>query len=101
MLAAQDFILATGTATTVRDFAKAAFRTRGMQLEFEGAGPDETSRDQATGQIRLRVNTKFYRPIDPARLVGNPAKARLDLDWKPILAGVAVAEAMAAAETGL
>ena len=98
---ADDYVLATGTSTTVRDFAKAAFAANGLHLEFDGSGMDEVARDGSSGAVRLRVNPKFYRAVDPARLVGNPAKACRAFGWKPTIAGVEVAAVMARAEPRL
>lgn len=96
--AAEDFVLATGVLTTVREFATAAFATAGVSLEFEGIGPDETARDRAGGRLLLRVNPRFYRPVDATGLVGCPAKALAQLNWQPKLRGAAIAEAMVLAE---
>jgi GDPmannose 4,6-dehydratase len=95
---ADDYILATGTSTTVREFATAAFAAYEMDLQFEGIGTHEIARERRSGNIRLRVNPKFYRPVDPAQLVGDSAKARHNLNWKPLILGIAVAESMAKAE---
>lgn len=90
---ADDYILATGTSTSVRDFAAAAFTAVGIHLAFEGQETGEVGRDRATGRILVRVNPRFYRAADPAHLVGNPAKARECLGWSAAIAGPAVAEA--------
>ncbi len=95
---ADDYVLATGTNTTVRDFAAAAFAAKGLGIEFEGVGENEIARDKVTGALRLRVNPKFYRPADPAHLIGNFSKAREFLEWRPIVVGVLVAEKMVNAE---
>jgi GDPmannose 4,6-dehydratase len=96
--AAGDVVLASGSATTVRDFARAAFEALGMPLAFDGEGPNETGRHADTGRLLLKVNSRFYRAADPAGLVGNPARAAETLDWRPQITGPAVARAMAQAE---
>lgn len=98
--AADDYVVATGTSTTVRQFAEAAFAAAGLPLVFEGHGLGEIGRHSATGRALVRVNPKYYRPIDPASLVGNPAKADRFLGWKARTAGCAVAVAMAGAALG-
>ena len=95
---ADDYILATGTMTTVRDFASAAFAAKDIELEFEGAGVNEIARDRAIASVRLRVNPKFYRPTDPAHLVGDPTKAYAQFGWQPRVKGREVAAVMMAAE---
>jgi GDPmannose 4,6-dehydratase len=91
---ADDYVVASGTSTSVREFAQAAFEAAGLPLVFEGEGIAETGRHSRTGEILIRVNPKYYRPIDPARLVGNSAKARRLLGWKSRTSGRAVAVAM-------
>jgi len=95
---ADDYVLGTGTATTVRDFARAAFRTSGMDIEFEGSEASEVGRDRRTGKVVLKVNPKFFRPADPTSLVGDSSKARDVLGWVPRITGPRVAEAIAMAE---
>ena len=97
---ADDYILATGTSTTVRDFAKAAFDCVGIPVAFEGTDTSEVARNRLTGAVVLRVNPKYYRPVDPARLVGNPAKASQQLGWIAQISGPQVASAMVEAENG-
>lgn len=89
-----DYVFATGEATTVRDFASAAFSEAGAVIAFEGRGESEVARDISTGRIVLRVNQKFFRPVDSCRLVGDSSKARRDLDWIPKIVGVGVARAI-------
>jgi GDPmannose 4,6-dehydratase len=99
--AAEDFVLATGVLTTVREFAIAAFAACGVSLEFEGGGINETGRDRDSGRVLLRVNQRFHRPVDVMGLVGNPARAREQLGWEPKLRGAGVAKAMVLAEPAL
>jgi GDPmannose 4,6-dehydratase len=77
------FVLATQRTETVRDFVRMAFRAVGAELEFRGAGVDETGIDAATGRVVVRVNPRFYRPAEVDLLIGNPAKAKAVLGWEP------------------
>jgi GDPmannose 4,6-dehydratase len=95
---AGDYLLATGLSTTVREFAIAAFEEAGIQLQFQGCGETEIATDSATGQIRLRVNPKFFRPVDSHRLLGNPEKARHLLGWEPSIKGSKVASFLTRAD---
>ncbi len=97
---ADDFVFATGTSTTVRDFAAAAFLEAGITLNFHGEGEDETASNQATGKTVMRVNPKFFRRVDSHRLVGDPAKAHHVLGWKPVTTGALVAQLLTRAEMG-
>jgi len=77
------YVLATGTTHTVRAFAERAFAAAGMALEWHGAGAAERGLDPATGAERVRVNPDFYRPCEVDQLIGHPAKAERELDWRP------------------
>jgi GDPmannose 4,6-dehydratase len=79
----QDFVLATGTAHTVRDFVNAAATRLGFRLDWSGGGLHEQAVDRRSGKTVVRVNPKFYRPVDASVLVGNAAKARSVLGWQP------------------
>ncbi|MES2438941.1 MAG: GDP-mannose 4,6-dehydratase [Verrucomicrobiota bacterium] len=97
---ADDFIFATGTSTTVRDFARAAFLEAGIELDFTGEAENEAAADRSTGKTVLRVNPKFFRPVDSHSLVGDPSKAYHVLGWKPFNTGERVAQLLARAEIG-
>ncbi|MFT3989903.1 MAG: GDP-mannose 4,6-dehydratase [Luteolibacter sp.] len=96
--AADDFLLATGTSTTVRDFAIAAFHEAGFELTFSGSTENEQARDAKTGRLLLQVNPRFFRPVDSHHLVGNPEKARRILNWHPGISGKHVASALTRTE---
>jgi GDPmannose 4,6-dehydratase len=96
--AASDYVIATGVAHAVRDFASAAFRSVGVPVEFAGSGVNETARRSDTGEIVLAVNPKFYRPVDATHLVGDAAKAQRELDWIPQTQAPDLAKIMAEAE---
>jgi GDPmannose 4,6-dehydratase len=95
---ASDYVLATGTATTVRDFARAAFEEAGIPIAFEGQGTQEIARHAQTGHLIVKVNPRFYRAADPVGLIGNPAHAARVLGWHPQVSGAAVAREMAKRE---
>ena len=98
---ADDYVLATGTSTSVREFARVAFATCGIPLEFDGKETAEVARDKVTGRLLLRVNPRYYRSADPAHLVGNPAKARERLGWTATIAGSSVAKACLEGKLGV
>ena len=78
-----DYVLATGTNHTVRDFTALAFREIGVQLEWEGEGVDEIGRCAASGRVLVRVNPAFFRPAEVELLIGDAARARERLGWAP------------------
>jgi len=95
---ADDYVLATGRTTTVRDFARAAFAAADIEITFTGKGVDEVARRTDTGSTVLTVSSRFYRPVDNTHLCGNPAKAKMQLDWKATIGGEALAALMVEAE---
>jgi GDPmannose 4,6-dehydratase len=89
---AEDFVIATGVTTTVRDFIRKAFLELGATVEFSGAGLEEkgtiteTSKPELQfrpGQIVVRVDPKYFRPTEVELLIGDPSKAKSKLGWRP------------------
>ena len=76
-----DFVLATGTTTSVRDFCALAAKALGFDLEWKGKSDQSTGIDATTGRTIVRVNPKFYRPAEVDLLIGDPTKARDKLGW--------------------
>lgn len=79
---ADDYVLATGVTTTIRDFFTFAGEALGMELDWSGSGEAETAIDRKTGKLVMRVNPKFYRPAEVDLLIGDAKKAREKLGWK-------------------
>jgi GDPmannose 4,6-dehydratase len=77
-----DFVLATGKTTPVRDFLKMAFMNAGMDIAFEGTGEKEVAKDKKTGKTVVRIDPSYYRPTEVDLLIGNPDKAFKKLGWK-------------------
>jgi GDPmannose 4,6-dehydratase len=77
-----DYVLATGTAHSVRDFAVLAFAAAGIPLRWEGEGVDERGFDARDGTLRVQVDPTLYRPADIDCVIGNPAKAARVLNWR-------------------
>jgi GDPmannose 4,6-dehydratase len=78
---ADDWVLATGETTSVRDFVIAAFAEVGRDLVWEGEGAAETGRDARTGQLLVAVDPAYFRPTEVDLLLGDPSKARRELGW--------------------
>lgn len=79
----EDYVIATGVQHSVREFCQLAFRRAGIELRFEGEGPDEKGIDTATGKVLVEVSPDFYRPTDVVNLLGDPTKACNKLGWNP------------------
>lgn len=79
---AEDFVLATGEMHTVREFTEKSFAVAGIQIKWEGEGEEEKGIDAATGKVRVRIDSRYFRPAEVELLLGNPAKAEKKLGWK-------------------
>ncbi len=77
-----DYVLATGTTTPVRDFVQWAFEDVGITLEWQGAGIDEKGIDIATGNVLVEVDPRYFRPTEVELLLGDPTKAKTRLGWE-------------------
>ncbi len=79
---ADDYVLATGKAHTVRELIETAAGTVGIGIDWRGEGATTEGRDRRSGRLMVRVNPAFYRPADISLTVGNPAKAGSRLGWR-------------------
>ncbi|HEX8041196.1 MAG TPA: GDP-mannose 4,6-dehydratase [Chryseosolibacter sp.] len=87
-----DYVIATGKTTTVRQFARMAFAEAGIEIAFEGEGKAEVARVVAStdpdyyvppGQVVVAVDPSYFRPTEVELLIGDPSKAEKKLGWKP------------------
>lgn len=78
-----DYVMATGVTTSVREFVLAAFRRAGIELLFAGEGIAEKGVDAATGRVLVEVDPRYFRPTEVDLLIGDASKAREKLGWKP------------------
>ena len=77
-----DYVLATGETTTVRQFVEWAFEDVGIALEWRGDGVEEQGICKATGALRVAVDPRYFRPTEVDLLIGDPTKAQQQLGWK-------------------
>ena len=88
---AEDYVIATGITTSVRDFIRMAFEEVGVELEFKGEGVNEQGIVKSTdgkhafqeGQVILKIDPRYFRPTEVDLLIGDPSKANEKLGWKP------------------
>ncbi|RVQ67593.1 GDP-mannose 4,6-dehydratase [Croceicoccus ponticola] len=78
----EDFVLATGETTEVRDFVRWAFEDAGIMLDFRGEGVDEKAYCRETGKCIVEVDPRYFRPTEVELLLGDPAKAHQKLGWR-------------------
>jgi GDPmannose 4,6-dehydratase len=86
-----DFVVATGVTTTVREFIVKTFIRLGIVIDFKGTGVDEigfvselkdSSVKVKVGDVIMRIDPKYFRPTEVELLIGDPAKAKRDLKWE-------------------
>ena len=77
-----DFVIATGVQHSVREFVEAAAAELKMKIAWRGKGADEKGYD-AKGRVIVVVDPRYYRPAEVDTLLGDAAKARRRLKWKP------------------
>jgi GDPmannose 4,6-dehydratase len=78
-----DYVLASGETHTVREFVERAFAASGREIVWSGEGIRETGHDKFSGQVLVRVDPSLFRPQEIHCLIGDCAKARRILGWKP------------------
>ena len=88
----EDFVIATGTTTSVREFIKLAFGELGIELKFTGEGVEEKGIVAActnpeyqlpAGKVVVAVDPEYFRPTEVELLIGDATKAKEKLGWKP------------------
>ena len=89
---AEDWVIATGRTTTIRDFVKIAFAHIGVKLEFIGKGKNEIAKVKScsnpeyqleVGKEVLSIDEKYFRPTEVDLLIGDSSKAKEKLGWEP------------------
>ncbi|HEX3386792.1 MAG TPA: GDP-mannose 4,6-dehydratase, partial [Mucilaginibacter sp.] len=88
----EDYVIATGVTTPVREFVRMAFAQIGVELEFRGKDEKEVGVVASssnpdfiveTGKEVVAVDARYYRPTEVDLLIGDPSKAQTKLGWKP------------------
>ncbi len=87
----EDFVLATGVTTTIREFVRMSFAEVGIELGFRGDGENEIGfvvkctgdYQLEAGRVVVKVDPKYFRPTEVDLLLGDPTKAMSKLGWKP------------------
>jgi GDPmannose 4,6-dehydratase len=88
----EDFVIATGVTTRVREFVRLAFIEVGIEVEFSGEGENEVGKVVAChnaeyqveiGKEVVAVDRRYFRPTEVELLIGDPTKAKTQLGWKP------------------
>jgi len=89
---AEDYVIATGKTTYVRDFVKMAFAEAGIELTFEGENENEVAKvakcnnpdyQLEIGKTVVKIDPQYYRPTEVDLLIGDPTKSKTQLGWEP------------------
>jgi GDPmannose 4,6-dehydratase len=106
----EDYVIATGVTTYIRDFVIMAFAEVGITLTFDGEQESETATvtacsnplyQIAIGTVVLRVDPEYYRPTEVDLLIGDPTKSKTQLGWKPQYDLAAMVKEMVASDLKL
>ena len=88
----EDYVIATGITTRVREFVRMAFAEVGIEVEFSGEGAEEIGKVKAChnplyqvaiGKVVVEVDPKYFRPTEVDLLIGDPTKSKTKLGWQP------------------
>jgi GDPmannose 4,6-dehydratase len=79
---ADDYVLATGEAHTVREFVERAFAEVGIGISWEGQGITECGRDRQSGKTLVKIDSNYFRPTEVDILIGDATKAGKILGWR-------------------
>ncbi len=93
-----DYVLATGEAHSVREFVELAFAEVGKVIAWEGTGVDEIGREATTGRVLVRIDPRYFRPLEVDYLLGDASKARTKLGWSPTIGFADLVKEMVAAD---
>jgi GDPmannose 4,6-dehydratase len=77
-----DYVLATGETTLVRDFVTHAFAQIGVEIAWRGRGVEEQGLDAKSGRVLVEVDRRYFRPTEVDLLVGDASKAKARLGWR-------------------
>jgi GDPmannose 4,6-dehydratase len=78
-----DYVVATGETHTIKEFVEEAFKVIGIKIYWSGEGLEEKGRDSETGKVLVKVDPVHFRPTEVHYLLGDCAKAKSELGWKP------------------
>jgi GDPmannose 4,6-dehydratase len=107
---AEDYIIATGVTTYIRDFVTMAFAEIGVELTFEGENESEVAKVAACnnplyqleiGKVVVRVDPEYYRPTEVDLLLGDPTKSKTQLGWTPKYDLAELVKEMVASDLGI
>jgi len=97
----RDYVIASGTQHSVRDFAEKAGAHLGMRIEWRNKGEDEIGYDARSGRTVVRIDPRYYRPTEVETLLGDASRAQRELSWEPSISFDDLVKEMVAADVNL
>jgi len=91
----EDYVIATGETHSVREFVEIVFEELGIPIEWRGEGLNEVGINKNTGETIIKIDPYFFRPAEVDFLLGDPTKAKLELNWEPKIKFEELARSMA------
>ena len=79
----EDFVLATGKTTTIREFCNLSFKELGIDIKWDGNGVKEVGIDKSSNKVIISIDSNYYRPTEVDLLIGDASKAKKLLNWNP------------------
>ena len=79
----EDYVIASGENHSVREFIELSFKELDIDIEWKGKDINEKGYCRKTGKCIIEIDTKYFRPTEVDKLLGNPSKAYKELGWKP------------------
>jgi GDPmannose 4,6-dehydratase len=96
-----DYVIATGEMHTVREFIEKSFAHIGHPIQWRGEGVAEEGIDSITGKSVVKIDPSYFRPLEVEQLLGNPAKAKRQLGWEPVVKFAQLVQIMTDADVRL
>ena len=97
----RDYVIASGTQHSVRDFAEKTASQLGMRLEWRERGEDEIGFDARSGRTVVRIDPRYYRPTEVDTLLGDASRAQRELSWTPTISFDELVNEMVASDVQL
>ena len=97
----RDYVIASGTQHSVRDFAEKTGAHLGMRIEWRNQGEDEIGFDARSGRTVVRIDPRYYRPTEVETLLGDASRAQRELSWTPAISFDQLVAEMVASDVSL
>ncbi|MHB1117908.1 MAG: GDP-mannose 4,6-dehydratase [Minisyncoccota bacterium] len=94
----EDYVIATGSQYSVRDFCEAVFKELNIEIIWEGSGVNEKGIDKKTGKTIIEIDPRYFRPTEVESLLGDPTKAKEKLGWEAEVSFEELVKEMVAAD---